>query len=283
MLYIGIFVTQLEVLLESLSMGGPESVLPGLLQTLPGISTAESAGLHFYLLPEVTLPKRGRGKFALWQTTAPYENLYVLEIDIAREQKEQQEERERQRYSSATSGITSEMLAKKLGRAWHTLNLKNTGKIPWTMGPAIAFENDRPLGQDIIYFTAPDTETLFYVAPSPQITYQYSEEVTERVKSALQFAHYSYELVKEKGTLKIRNSKADAIKLRLSFDRGGEITETDNSDLSITKMAFDPADWGSGYGGPCEHNLHSKVSGTLPLKPGEELTIIISRQYYQRE
>jgi hypothetical protein len=270
--------------IDRFGMGGPpDSVLPGLLQTLPGVSTAESGDLHFYLLPELTLPKNKRGKFVLWQTTAPYENLYVLEVDVAREKKEQ-EERERQRSSGAASGITSEMLAKKLGRAWYALSLKNTGKIPWTMGPAIAFQNERPLGQDIIYFTAPDTETLFYIAPSPQITYQYSEEVTDRVKNALQLRHYNCDLIKEKGTLKIRNSRAEAIKLKLSFDRGGEITETDNSNLSITKMEFDPADWGGTYGGgPYELNLHSKVSGTLSLKPGEEITIIMSRQYYHKE
>ena len=136
-------------------------------------------------------------------------------------------------YSGQGQPITS--LQDLTTKVWYALKLKNTTGMPWTTAPAISFREWKPLGQDMLKFTATGGEEVLRVTPATEVVGTHTLEEKERVRQQLRWngSDYDFDLVTVEGTIKLRNVKKQPVELVLTRNLVGEVSSaTDNAKIT---------------------------------------------------
>jgi hypothetical protein len=146
-------------------------------------------------------------------------------------------------------------------KIWYALRLKNTTGMPWTTAPAISFREWKPLGQDLLKFTAIGGEEVLRVTPATELTGFHSLEEKERVRERLRWSgsDYDFDLVTVEGTIKVRNVQKQAVELVLTRNLVGQVTSA-SDEAKVTKSGLNLQ----------SVNSNSIVKWNVQIPPGEK-------------
>jgi hypothetical protein len=215
-----------------------------------GMSGMQAEDLFFYTLPKVDLKQGDRGYFVLFNFKSAYEHVY--EWDIADQVQEDQYRPQPQRP--------------QMEDVWHSLKFKNNSKQPLTTAAAITTKDGEILGQDMLFFTNPQQETTLKITKAMDVLAESAEEETSRERKTIAWGgstNYPFDEITLKGTLSIRNLKAEGIKVKIRKDLTGQIVSADGSP-AITKVAK----------GLRAVNPRQRVEWTVDLKGGEKREVV---------
>jgi len=204
---------------EMLDEGG------GPMPTYPTAAAGRQAeDLFLYPLEKVTLAKGDVGYYGLFTESVPYRHIYQWEIpDYVSEEDRYGQQRRDQATDEAEV-------------VWHCLRLENTTKMPWTTAPAETVQGDQILGQDILRYTNPGSETVLKITQALGVRAEQRELEIERESEVVRMHGYHYDRVTLKGELRVTNFKDEAITLEISKTVSGEL-QTTSPQADITKLA----------------------------------------------
>ena len=177
--------------------------------------------LFLYKAEKLSLKKNERASLRLFSLTVPASEVFEWTIKDP-----SNVERRYYNYSSNNSNNRSltEELSKKI---WYGLRLKNETGMPWTTAPALTFREWKPIGQDMLTFTAIGGENILKVTPATEVVGDHilKETAREQVQRRYGGSTYTFDLITVEGTIKIRNVKKESIELVLTRNLVGEVLE----------------------------------------------------------
>lgn len=162
--------------------------------------------LFFYDLANVTLQKGERGQYNIFSASVPYAHIFEVNLPNALN----------------TDGYSVEK--KEPNEVWHSIRLENKSTQPWTTGSAITFQNAKPLGQDILKYTAVKSTNTVKITQSPDIRVTDEEKETGRKDEVSKKDGYYYDLVTITGEILINNFKDKDIRINVTRPVTGKIT-----------------------------------------------------------
>ncbi|MCC6329239.1 MAG: hypothetical protein IT174_12035, partial [Acidobacteria bacterium] len=186
--------------------------------------------LYLYQMNQLNLKKGERATMRLFSLTVPCTEVFEWTINDVNDAHARYLN---SNYSGQGQPITS--LQDLTTKVWYALKLKNTTGMPWTTAPAISFREWKPLGQDMLKFTATGGEEVLRVTPATEVVGTHTLEEKERVRQKLRWngSDYDFDLVTVEGTIKLRNVKKQPVELVLTRNLVGEVTSaTDNGKIT---------------------------------------------------
>lgn len=164
--------------------------------------------LFFYRRPGISLDVNGRGAYALFGLTVPYETVYAWDLSDP---------------SPGQPTFTARIPppgAPSTDEVWQTLRFVNTGKAPLTTAPATTFSESQIVGQDTLKYVSPGQTAELRVTRSLDLSPDFTEEEIGRergfVKGKTKTGEYPiYDRITAKGTITIVNRKTKAVKMRI--------------------------------------------------------------------
>jgi hypothetical protein len=222
---------------------------------IPDIPGMTAEDLFFYRLPNVRLKKGDRGYHILFRSESEYEHVYTWDIP------------------DAMAATDYRGLPEGPGDVWHSLKFKNTSERPFTTAPATTFKNGEILGQDLLYYVSPGADALVRITKALDVRAEGTEEEVDRKRNALTLSSpsTSYDLVTVKGTLEVKNRKSDKVKLQISKEITGEVTQVDG-DPKVTKTAK----------GLRQINSRAILDWTKEVEGGQTLLLTYTYEVYVR-
>ena len=222
---------------------------------IPDIPGMTAEDLFFYRLPNVRLKKGERGYHILFRAESEYEHVYTWDIP------------------DAMTATDYRGLPEGPGDVWHSLKFRNTSERPFTTAPATTFKNGEILGQDLLYYVSPGADALVKITKALDVRAEGTEEEMDRKRNALTLSSpsTSYDLVTVKGTLEIKNRKSDKVKLQISKEITGEVTQVDG-DPKVTKTAK----------GLRQINSRAILDWTKEIEGGQTLLLTYTYEVYVR-
>lgn len=186
--------------------------------------------LYLYQTNQLNLKKGERATMRLFSLTVPCSEVFEWTINDV---KDAQTRYMNSNYSNQNEQINS--LQDLTSKVWYALKLKNTTGMPWTTAPAISFREWKPLGQDMLKFTAIGGEEVLRVTPATEVVGSHKLEEKDRIRQKLRWngSDYDFDLVTVEGTIKLRNVKKQPIELVLTRNLVGEvIVASDNGKIT---------------------------------------------------
>jgi hypothetical protein len=182
--------------------------------------------LYLYQTNQLNLKKGERATMRLFSLTVPCSEVFEWTINDV---KDAQTRYMSSSYSNQNEQINS--LQDLSTKIWYALKLKNTTGMPWTTAPAISFRDWKPLGQDMLKFTATGGEEVLRVTPATEIVGTHKLEEKNRVLEKLRWngSDYEFDLVTVEGTIKLRNVKKQPIELVLTRNLVGEVVSASDT------------------------------------------------------
>lgn len=184
--------------------------------------------LYLYQTNQFNLKKGERATMRLFSLTVPCSEVFEWTIDDVKDA--QNRYLNPSNYSSQPINSLQDLTSK----VWYALKLKNTTGMPWTTAPAISFREWKPLGQDMLKFTAIGGEEVLRVTPATEVVGSHTLEEKERVRQKLRWSGYDYDfdLVTVEGTIKLRNVKKTPVEMVLTRNLVGEVSQaSDNGNI----------------------------------------------------
>ncbi len=251
--------SNLAVVQQQRAMVSHETFDSGMMyQPGPAIAGEATEDLYFYQLPPVTLKKGDRGYYAVFTERVPYEHIYLWDIPDTIDPE--------QHYYNQPPSDKPEVV-------WHALKLRNTTDRPWTTAPAMTRKGGRLLGQDTMYYTAPDAPTELKITQAPSIHAEQNEYEIERQRNAANFYNRSYDLVSIRGELTVTNYHGQEIHMKITKTFQGKLVEAE-ADAETVKLAK----------GLKQVNPKTKLTWRIDVEPGKDRlkTIVYQYQTYVR-
>ncbi|MCX7765611.1 MAG: DUF4139 domain-containing protein [Candidatus Sumerlaeia bacterium] len=229
----------------------------------PGIVGYETAGypeiegtteedLFFYRLPGISLKKFQRGYYNIFSDAVEYKHIYTLDIPITTQE---------HYYQSQEKPDQSD-------EVWHCIKLKNTTQHPWTTAPAFVTRSWKPLGQDQLKYTPKGDMINLRITQAVDIKVSRKEAEIERQEGQIKYSR-TYDLIKVKGELEIKNFKTKPVEMEIKKKLIGKVLETDPAG-EVVELAE----------GLRAVNQISEIKWTPTLAPGEKKTITYVFQIY---
>ena len=213
----------------------------------------QAEDLFFYRQPNVTLSPGDRGYYVLFQTKAPYEHIYTLELP------------------DATAIVRDVNGRNQPLDVWHELKFKNTATLPLTTAPAVTTQNGEILGQDTLNYLSPGAEGFLKITKSLDIAADLEEEEVGRQRNALEHQNYRWDLVTVKGTVTIVNRKASPVTMRIIKIVPGEVSLASNeAERTLLAQALSNV------------NKYTRLVFKPTVKPGEKLLLTYTYSTYVR-
>lgn len=170
----------------------------------------QSEDLFFYRQANVTLKKMDRAMYVLFSAKSSYEHLYTLDLPDT--------VLENVRYMPQPEGPLD---------VWHGIKFKNTSGQPLTTAALTIFKDSEIMGQDTLMYTPASAEALVKMNKALDVRAEQTEEEVSRERQSLRLPNnVAYDLVTLKGTIVVRNTKPDAITLKVTRDLTGELIST---------------------------------------------------------
>ena len=210
--------------------------------------------LFFYDLPKVTLRKGERGQYNIFSAKVPY--THIFEVNLP----------------NALHGDQYSSEKKEPYEVWHSIKLENKTSQPWTTGSAITFQNGKPLGQDILRYTAVKSFTTVKITQSPDIHVTEEEKETARKEDVRKKDGYFYDLVTITGEIVINNFKNKDARIIVTRPVTGKIITADDKPKIIQPAMMRNA-----------LNLENHVEWEVSVKAGEEKKISYTYEIFLRQ
>ncbi|HUV39165.1 MAG TPA: hypothetical protein VMY39_06095 [Planctomycetota bacterium] len=247
---------------------------------VPGEGQRED--LFLYHLPAVTLAKGERAVVKLFEVTVPCEDIYTLEIPPLppREMWRNVGENERRQMLGTLTGA----------KAMHELRLTNTGKDPWTTGPAIIFKDGTPLGQHLMTFTSVSNSVDIPVTVATDLNTKKEETEVDR-KPNIRIDGDDYTQVTLKGTLTVTNFKDRDVVVKVTRKVIGTVTgASEGGKIRAINAVEDaaPGEYGYpwfGWSWPAWWNRVNglaEVTWEMKVPKGKAVSVTYSYYYHYR-
>ena len=174
----------------------------------------------------VTLKKGERAVVHLLDVTVPYDDVYVWDVPFTPPQE----------LWRNIGGNEQRELARRLtgAKAIHHLRLANTGKHPWTTGPATIFRGGTPLGQQLMTFTSIGNTVDLPITTAVDLNTKKEETETAREPKALHLDGHDYTKITIKGKLTLTNFKAKPVRVSVTRQLVGAVTDA-NADGKVLR------------------------------------------------
>jgi hypothetical protein len=168
--------------------------------------TSETEDLFFYKPQTLSLKKGERAMLPVLQATGAYEHVYEVELPAGLA---------RPPYARNDD---DEEANRRL--VWHSILLKNEGKLPWTTGAALLTQRTgtsvRPLAQDKLGYTPPGAKAKIKITVAPNIFVKDSElELSRKEVGKLKDDHY-YDHLTVEAKIELRSFKDKEVTLKVS-------------------------------------------------------------------
>ncbi len=220
---------------------------------------SEAEDLFFYKSQTVTLRKGERAMLPVLQVTGACEHVYEVELPSS--------------VSLGTPSPADEEENRRL--VWHSILLKNEGKLPWTTGAALLTQrvgtDQRPLAQDKLAYTPPGAKAKIRITVATNVFVKDNERELSRKEMGKLKDSYVYDLLTIEAKIEVRNFKDKDIKLKVERQVEGLPLKSD-IDWKIEKLVnLDKT-----------YNTTQRISWELALKPGERKEVTYQYQIYLR-
>ena len=231
--------------------------------SMPEYSTARkgdvSEDLFFYPVDNISLACGETAYIPLFTADLPYKHIYIWNIPDFLDKYS--------RYQNNNSDIKQ----KTAQKVWHCCRITNNMKMPWTTAAAEFVKNGQFVGQDVCFYTAPGAETTIQINRAMNVIADENELEVERKRNAASFYGSTYDLVKVKGELKIKNRLNKNINIEITKNLSGNVlsTETKAKDVPTAK-------------GLKQVNTRHKLIWNIELKAGAEQTLTYIYDVYVR-
>jgi hypothetical protein len=236
---------------EMMMAQGPAGMADKMGMEPTGAGGFQAEDLFFYRQPNVRLQKGERAYYVLFRAETTYESVYSWDLPFPVL---------RPRGMEIPSGPQQTIPAD----FWHTLRFKNTSGQPLTTAAATTFRNGEIIGQDMLRYTPSGAETVLRVTKAMDIQGEESEEEVARERMALKLPNaVSYDLVTLKGTVRVRNTKNERVKIVLTRELPGEFVDSEGVAPKVTKTTA----------GLRQMNPFSRLVWETELAPGQETTL----------
>ena len=174
--------------------------------------------LFLYDKPGVSLKKGERAVVHLMDVTVAYEDIYVWDIPAF-------PPRELWRHLGSSQ---QRQLARNLtgAKAMHTIRLSNTGKTPWTTGPATIFRGHTALGQQLMTFTSIGNKVDLPITIATDLNTKKEEREVTRQRKALHLHGHDYTKITTTCKLTLTNFKAKPVRVVVRHGLIGVVTKS---------------------------------------------------------
>ena len=200
--------------------GGPD---------IPGQGQQED--LFVYQKEGLSLAKGERAVVHLLDVVVPYEDIYVWDIPCVPPQEMWRHvgRREQQQLARALTGA----------KAMHKIRLTNTGKAPWTTGPATIFKDNTPLAQQLLTYTSIKNKVDVSITIATDLNTKKEEAEVGRKRDDLVIGDTHYTRVSVHGKLTITNFKDKPVRLVVTRHVVGTLTKASHDGKTIAGNALE--------------------------------------------
>jgi hypothetical protein len=170
------------------------------------------------------------------------------------------------------------------------LQLENTGKTPWTTGPAVIFKDEVPLAQQLLTYTSVGNTCELPVTVATDVNGRREEAETARTPN-IRINDNRYTRVNVTSKLKVTNFKKRQIRLRVTRAVFGKVQSTSKDGKVRAENAMEQASareywpgWWS-WNWPwwwSAVNSISEVTWETKVDPGKTAEFGLSWEYFQR-
>ncbi len=243
--------------------------------------------LFLYHRDGLTLKKGERATFKIFEIEASCEDIYAWDLPALPPTEMMRH------FSSDRQRQLAGHLYKT--RVIHKIRIKNDSKFPFTTGPAMIFDGDKVLGQDMITYTSSGNDVDLPITAAVDVNARKSEKEIGRTHN-ISIRGYTYAKVEVEGTLTIKNFKKESVKLfirRTLFGKAqsesGKVTfihfleELEDPSANYFRGSYYGSRWWSGW--PSWYwgvNTVSRVEWETTLEPGAEKEFKYKYEYYYR-
>ena len=177
--------------------------------------------LYVYKLGRVSLPKNTKSSFSIFSSSLPYEDLYEVNIyDYV---------------NFYSSQYIPDKDDDKFFDVYHSLRITNTTNFPFTTAPVfVQDEKLNPLAQDQIKYTPKGGKVKIQLSKAVDVQVKGTEQEISRSETLKKFKNASYRKVTIKGTIHVENLQDKNIKLNVTKNINGLITDASDGGV-ITK------------------------------------------------
>lgn len=185
--------------------------------------------LYLYQKPGITLKKGGRAVVQLLEITVPYEDVYKWDIPPIPplEMWRHVNQNQQQELIRSLSGA----------RAKHQVRLTNTGKEPWTLGPATIFKEGIALGQNVLPYTSVKNKADVTVTIATDLNTKKAETEVGRVDN-VRIGGNDYTKVSLHGQLTLTSFKDKAVRVYVTRQVVGTATAaTEGGEVVVGNIA----------------------------------------------
>jgi hypothetical protein len=225
--------------------------------------------LFFYRLNSISLPKGGRGLYTVLKEEVPFRHIYESDLD--------ENSLSGQYYNVSSGGEDGfDNTVQKTHKVYHSIELENTSKLPWTTGSAMVVNpvdgNTGPLSQDILNYTPMKAKVNVKITEAPDIQVKDAEVETAREERKKIVQKVPYDLITVNATITAKNYKDEDVDLT--------VRRTVNGDLKSCSVDWTSKKMVNLYQGA---NTTNNVKWDIHLKAGEEKKITyIYKVYIER-
>lgn len=190
--------------------------------------------LFFYNKPNMTLKQGERGMYMLFQTEAPYKELYTWLVE-----------------DQTVDNVEYKFPSGDPGEVWHSVRFRNTSGQPLTTCAATTFKNGQILGQDMMVYTPAGAEAEVRITKALDIRVEKNEEEVKREPGVIKEKVYLgldregkrmyeekdlFDRLHVKGTLVLRNQKGNTVTMKVAKNLTGEVAQASHQ-AKIVKLA----------------------------------------------
>ena len=235
---------------------------PTFAQTVSELTGAPEEDLFLYSRPGVTLERGERGTYNVFTTTVGYEHIYEWEVVDAQRV---------DAYGNVIQNNPSAPDAATRNSVWHSIQLKNATKFPWTSAPAMVISGIKPVSQDTLPYTPKGANSKLRVTIATDIRSSHDEREIVRQQNVQRRHGYEYDLVTVEGSLKLKNYKTKEVRVDVGKTLRGEVEVQSDEGKAIKLGEAIQAD-----------NPLSRLSWKIALKPGEERVVTYRYKIFVR-
>lgn len=230
------------------------------------VASFSAEQLYLYKTDRINLKKGERASLRLFSLTVPASEVFEWTLYDAADAQN--------RYMNSGGSYPNQQVLQDLsGKIWSALRLKNQTEMPWTTAPALSFREWKPLGQDMLTFTAVGGENILRVTPATEVVGRHTLEEKSRAPVQLKYSGgiYNFDLITVEGAIKIRSAKRETVELVLTRNVVGEVLAATDGGV-ITKAGLNLQSF----------NPNSIVKWNLSVPSGGEREIRYTYKIYIR-
>lgn len=221
--------------------------------------------LYFYKVSDLTLKRGSRATVAILEEQIKYEDVYLWDMldegdfYVRRWSRYYYRNAQQSPQSPEQRAMERERLNPKV---WHALRVKNETKAPWTTAPALVVKDWQPVSQSMVLYTPPGGQVDIQTTQAPDIFTERTDTEVARKENARIINSAQFDLLTVRGDLKAVNHKQEAIRLIITRQFDGNLSEASDGGTAVRVPYSDVG-----------LNPLTKVTWDLKLAPAEEKTV----------